>query len=282
MRRYLTYIVKVVRVGVVLFLFGIVLKYLAWAFIGDKYTIPTLSMAPTLNEGDKIVVNKLLMGARIYTDFNFDADGVALQSFRTKGLRSPMHNDIVVFNRPYHKGAIKFVINEVYCKRIVALPGDTLSIKKGVYCNNNYEGVLGLESEQSRLSMFSDSMLLLNTYDIGVFKGNLDWTIKDFGPYYVPRAGDLINITSKEAVLYKPLLEWELGKKISYDWINNSVYADGEILTQHRFLHNYYFMAGDNVLDSNDSRYWGLVPEEYIVGIVNLIYSKEKEQWLRV
>ena len=78
MRRYLTYIVKVVRVGVVLFLFGIVLKYLAWAFIGDKYTIPTLSMAPTLNEGDKIVVNKLLMGARIYTDFNFDADGVAL------------------------------------------------------------------------------------------------------------------------------------------------------------------------------------------------------------
>ena len=49
------------------------------------------------------------------------------------------------------------------------------------------------------------------------------------------------------------------------------VWADSTELTSHRFMHNYYFMAGDNVLDSSDSRYWGLVPEEYIVGVVNYV-----------
>ena len=43
-------------------------------------------------------------------------------------------------------------------------------------------------------------------------------------------------------------------------------------------MHNYYFMAGDNVGASNDSRYWGLVPEEYIVGVVKYIsYSVDPE-----
>ncbi|MDO4843428.1 MAG: S26 family signal peptidase [Bacteroidales bacterium] len=46
------------------------------------------------------------------------------------------------------------------------------------------------------------------------------------------------------------------------------VSLDGKVLGEYTFKHNWYFLGGDNVLNSRDSRYFGLVPEEYIVGIV--------------
>ena len=64
----------------------------------DYFTIPSESMMPTLRPGDKVVVNKLLQGGRIYKDFNFDKEGQELQSWRLKGLRGVQHNDICVFN----------------------------------------------------------------------------------------------------------------------------------------------------------------------------------------
>ena len=85
---------------------------------------------------------------------------------------------------------------------------------------------------------------------------------------YIPRVGDVINLAPNDAVIYKRMIEWELGKKITWDRQKNAVYADGKVIRKHTFKHNYYFCAGDNVLDSDDSRYWGLVPEEYIIGIV--------------
>jgi signal peptidase I len=125
----------------------------------DYFTIPTSSMCPTLEPGDKVIVNKLLMGARIYSNLDFDLAGQELESWRTKGMRPLRHNDIVVFNFPHHEWRISFVINNVFCKRVVALPGDSLSIVDGHYRNNNFEGVLGLEEEQQRLENTPDSVL---------------------------------------------------------------------------------------------------------------------------
>lgn len=86
-------------------------------FIADYFTIPTCSMQPTLKPGDKIIVNKLLFGARIYTDFHFSKEGSELKAFRTNGIRGIQRNDIIVFNKAYHKNKeIKFIINQVYCK----------------------------------------------------------------------------------------------------------------------------------------------------------------------
>ena len=78
----------------------------------DYFTIPTNSMYPTLKPGDKVIVNKLLMGARIYTDYDFDIHGQELKSFMMKGIRTVRHNDIVVFNIPVHDGKISFIINK--------------------------------------------------------------------------------------------------------------------------------------------------------------------------
>lgn len=82
------------------------LLYGAWlltrVFVMDYFTIPTESMCPTLKPGDKVVVNKLIMGARIYTDLQFNPEGQELKAFRTKGLRKIKRNDIAVFNLANH------------------------------------------------------------------------------------------------------------------------------------------------------------------------------------
>ena len=71
----------------VLFAFGLYGLYLLRrAFVADKFIIPSESMSPTLVPGDEVWVNKLLMGARIYTDFHFDKKGGPLRCFRTRGL----------------------------------------------------------------------------------------------------------------------------------------------------------------------------------------------------
>lgn len=82
------------------------------------------------------------------------------------------------------------------------------------------------------------------------------WTIKDFGPLYIPRAGDIIDLSPKNILLYGKLMEYETGR------IHDTASE------QYTFMENYCFLAGDNVLNSNDSRYFGLVPEKYIVGVV--------------
>ena len=244
----------------------------------DYFTIPSYSMYPTLKPGDKVLVNKLLMGARIYKSFDFSTKGQELESFRMKGIRTVQHNDIVVFNIPIHDDRISFIINNNMCKRVVALPGDSLSIVNGYYRNNNYKDSLGLEFMPKKLIQTPDSMIsrmgvVLDAYP---FDENVGWKIKHFGPMYIPRLGDVINLTAREGVIYRRMMEWELGKKITWDWQKNEVYANGKPIKRHIFKHNYYFCAGDNVLDSDDSRYWGLLPEKYIIGIVAKVIHRDK------
>ena len=258
-----------------------VLIYILWllcrVFLFDKFVIPTESMSPTLLPGDRVIVDKTIVGARIYSDFDFDPKGGELRSWRVRGMRQMKRNDIVVFNFPHHEGRINFIINNVYAKRCVALPGDTISIEEGYYRNNNHKGVLGLENAQNALHEMTDSMIWRQALYAMPFDGHLPWTIRNMGPLYIPRKGDIIPITAKEACVYRMLLEWETGKKVDFDWISNTAKIDGKEFTSHTFCHNYYFMAGDNVCDSNDSRYWGLVPEEYIVGVVRWVsYSLNK------
>ena len=255
--------------------------------VADQFIIPTWSMAPTLVPGDRVVVNKLIMGARLYTDFDFRDGGQELKSMRMKGLRRLKHNDIAVFNYPQVGDRIALKIYYVYCKRCVALPGDSLSIENGHYRCNNYEGVLGLQAEQDRLETVPDDAYDFAGMAVHPFDERVGWTFKQMGPLYIPRKGDIMTLTAKEGVVYKSLLEYETGKSVAADWERNCVLLDDVPVTKHLWQHNYYFMAGDNVHDSMDSRYWGLVPEDYIVGVVKLVsYARDKEtdkiKWDRV
>lgn len=247
-------------------------------FVADQFIIPTWSMSPTLVAGDRVVVNKLIMGARLYTDFDFKQNGQELKSMRMKGLRRLRHNDIAVFNYPQVGGRIAFKINYVYCKRCVALPGDTLNIVNGIYKNNNYDDTLGLHTMQLRLASVDETQYSAEARTVYPFDAHVGWTFKNMGPLYIPRKGDIMTLTPKEGTVYKGLLEFETGKRVTVNWNNGLVLLDDKPIRRYEWINNYYFMAGDNVLDSRDSRYWGLVPEDYIIGVVQMIsYSKDKE-----
>lgn len=256
-------------------LFGAV-YFLCRIFIADQFVIPTDSMYPTLQVGDRVWVNKLISGARIYNDID-SAGSCTLQSWRTRGLRRIERNDILIFNYPINDNKIAFKINYVYAKRCVALPGDSISAVNGYYKNSNYESILGYEHSQDYLNSIPDSLLDEGVkYTLPYSYERYPWNIRNFGPVYVPRKGDVITLDKEAVLFYSKILEFETEKKIT---VNSSgkVFADGEPTDYHIFAHNYYFTVGDNVMNSGDSRYWGFVPEEYIVGIVGFIpYSIDK------
>lgn len=249
----------------------LVVWYMGKIFLYDRFIIPTLSMEPTLTSGDYVIVDKTIFGPRLYRDFYFDKKGVTLQSIRLRGSRRLQINDIVVFNYPLHDDKISFVINHVYCKRVVALPGDSISIVNGIYHNNNCPNGVGFVAAQHLLALMPeceiDSAILRKKH----CNPHYIWTIKNMPAMYVPRKGDVIPITPKEGYIYQHILEWETCVPIKVDWERNVVFAGKQRLRHHRFLHNYYFMAGDNVLNSSDSRYWGVVPEEYVIGVVKFV-----------
>ena len=250
--------------------------YLGRIFVADQFIIPSDSMAPTLQVGDRVWVDKLIAGARIYNDID-SVNNSNLQSWRTRGIRKVRRNDIVIFNYPINKKKIAFKINYVYAKRCVALPGDSISGVDGYYKNSNHKGTLGNKEVQDEFNRIPEKMLPeKGKYTIPRAYERFPWTIKNFGPLYVPRKGDVIHLNADNVLFYSLVLEFETGKKFTVS-PNGEVLADGTPMDYHIFTHDYYFTCGDNVMNSRDSRYWEFVPEEYIVGVVDFIpYSIDK------
>lgn len=252
------------------------LQLLARVYICDKFTVPSGSMVPTLIPGDRILVNKRIFGARIYDKFDF-SEGAPLVSHRLKGKRGIQPNDIVVFNFPLSPSLEKvaFKINYVYVKRCIGTPGDSVSIINGDFKNNRYSGDLGIPLRQRELS-FMDSLYIAHiSRALGktLYK---EWSLLNFGPLYIPAAGSRIPLNEETFRLYRLYIEWETGQALTGDG-GGTFYLGGKPLDSYVFTRNYYFMCGDNVPASYDSRFWGLVPEDFIVGVVSrILYSKDK------
>lgn len=230
-------------------------------FVAERFNIPTSSMYPTLQPGDRVWVNKLLFGGRIYKSFNFE-DHAPLECFRMPGTREIMPGDIICFNYPlgYDEWThIEFKINYVYCKRVFGTPGDTIAIKDGINWHNNYDKPIGVLANQEALQVTPDSILWKYNFMQTMPFTMPVWTKKNFGPLYVPEAGTTVVLDSLNRALYFPVIEYETG-----------TFPDDSLKT-YTFVNNYYFALGDNSLDSNDSRYWGFIPEDFIIGIVTKI-----------
>jgi signal peptidase I len=100
-----------------------------------------------------------------------------------------------------------------------------------------------------------------------IFTWNEDW----FGPIYIPRAGDEIILNDSNLAIYKTaILDYEDNEGIEEK--DGKLYQNGTLLSRYTFKQNYYFMMGDNRHNSFDSRFWGFVPEDHIVGKAFVIW----------
>lgn len=241
-------------------------------FISVSFRIPSDSMNPVLRNGDHILVFKPLIGARIFNVFQA-IHSRPTKIYRIPGIRGVTRNDILVFNNPYPNQLKKMEMSmkDYYIKRCIGLPGDTLSIESGYFKVKGYSDRLGNDESQQLLSRLDDHYFDNPSYKSWMSDSTFGWTIKNLGPLYIPQKGDLIEIDKKNYCLYKELITREQG--ISLLWENGKAYLNNQPIKGYRFKSNYYFVAGDNLFQSYDSRYWGLLPEELIVGKACLIWK---------
>ena len=91
-----------------------------------------------------------------------------------------------------------------------------------------------------------------------------DWNQDIFGPIQIPARGQTITINLSNLPLYKKIIvDYENN---SLKTIGNDIFINDEKVTQYTFLQDYFWMMGDNRHRSEDSRFWGFVPEDHIVG----------------
>ena len=96
------------------------------------------------------------------------------------------------------------------------------------------------------------------------------WSRENFGPVWVPKKGDKINLTKENFPIYERVIR--VYEKNDFNMKGGKFFLNGAEVTAYTFKMDYYWMMGDNRQDSQDSRYWGFVPEDRVVGKAWLIW----------
>ena len=263
--------------------------------------IPSTGMENSLFQGERILVNKWSYGLRVPL--------MSLFSYHRWCERSVRQQDVVVFNNPAAIGQPTIDRREIYISRCIGTPGDTLLVdslfsvsspeaqfnpdKKRLYTYPAAKEKL-ITSLMQTLSITNDGLMGSNDsthvrsfsrYEYYLLEqaiSDQNWiqpltekSEKELKPLIVPGKGKALRVYPWNITLLRNTLVMHEGKQAEIK--NDTLYIDGKP-TQHCFFtKDYYWMASNNSVNLSDSRLFGFVPQDHIIGKASLIwFSKEK------
>ena len=212
--------------------------------------------------------------------------------------RAYLADNYTIMVRPLDK-------KENYIKRCVAVAGDTLKIVDGVVYTNgekekyvpkrqysyisgktrrpinptvDFDGLLMPEpiTDDAIANYQSEDPVKVGNTPAGYLIPHLmsgesaSWNLDNFGPVWVPKAGETIELTPENMAMYGRCIAVYEQRLVEQK--GDKIYIDGVEATHYTFLMDYYFMMGDNRHGSLDSRFWGFVPEDHIVGKASFVW----------
>lgn len=202
------------------------------------YSIPTTSMQSALMLGDYIVAS-------------------------TSG-GAPEHGQVIIFEFPGNRDEVEPDLPQKYLERCVAIAGDTVQIINNVvWVNGN--------RQQSPATLTFDSALATLPGDDAVrsFPKSIGFTRDNWGPMRVPKKGDVIQLDAGTLDAWQIFIRRE---GHTAEQRGTEISIDGRPATSYQVEHDYCFGLGDNRWNSMDSRYWGFIPYDAIVGRPLFVY----------
>lgn len=245
-------------------LFALVAALLIKSFLIETSRVPTGSMEKTIMVGDFLFVNKFIYGSSSWRNIPFT--NVELPYFQLPALADPEKGDIVVFKYPGDRDELHPTEISNYVKRCIAAPGDTIQIKNKVVFINGKEAPI-----PPHIQYLDPYPTPVGVVDFQIFPKGAPWNKDNYGPYVIPKKGDIIKLNTANIERWRTIIDREFGKRV-VKIRNGKVTINGKEVDSYTIQKDYYFMMGDNRDDSADSRFWGLVPRDLVVGEALMIY----------
>ena len=263
--------------------------------------IPSTGMENSLFQGERILVNKWSYGLRVPL--------MSLFSYHRWCERSVRQQDVVVFNNPAAIGQPTIDRREIYISPCIGTPGYSLLVDS-LFSVSSPEAQLNPDKKRlytypaAKEQLITSLMQTLSITNDGLMGSNDSTHVRSFSRYEYYLLEQAISdqnwiqpLTEKSEKELKPLIVPGKGKALRvYPWNitllrntlvmhegkqaeikNDTLYIDGKP-TQHCFFtKDYYWMASNNSVNLSDSRLFGFVPQDHIIGKASLIwFSKEK------
>ncbi|MFM8439072.1 MAG: signal peptidase I [Candidatus Kapaibacterium sp.] len=237
--------------------------------------VPTPSMESTVLAGENLFVNKFVFGPS--TPQIIPLVNIPLPYYKLPAIRDPRQGDIIVFIFPGNRDQVKADDFQYYLKRCVAVSGDTLRIVDDSVYVNGVQYHLPGKAQHDPMLKHTPEMSESDKYY--TFPRGYGFTRSNYGPLRIPKKGDALSLNEATISAWSVFIQRE-GHEVKR--IDDKILIDGKVQSSYVVERDYVFGMGDNRWNSADSRYFGFIPKDDVVGTPMVVYwSMENRHLVR-